>query len=77
MANSLHFQRDKDPALRLIGSYLRPGGRFILVEYDVDHGNLWVPHPLSFSTWAAVAQGNGFVDTRLLATRPSRFLGQI
>ena len=77
MANSLHFVRNKGPVLQLICSYLRPGGRLILVEYNADRGNMWVPHPLSYPTWEKVEAQNGFVDTRLLATVPSRFLGQI
>lgn len=77
MANSLHFQRDKDPVLQLVRGYLRPGGRLIVVEYGTDRGNPWVPHPLSYKTWEALARQNGFTQTRLLATRPSRFLGQI
>lgn len=77
MANSLHFVRDKTPVLRLVGSYLRPGGRLILVEYDADHGNHWVPYPLSFGTWATVSAEAGFRDTRRLASVPSRFLGSI
>jgi len=77
MANALHFQRRKTSVLRLIYNYLRPGGRFILVEYNVDRGNLWVPHPLSYPTWEVMARQHGFVETRLLATRPSRFLREI
>ena len=77
MANSLHFQRDKDPVLQLVGGYLRPGGRLIVVEYGTDRGNPWVPHPISYETWEALAQRNGFARTVRLATRPSRFLGQI
>jgi SAM-dependent methyltransferase len=77
MANALHFERAKDRVLRLIHHYLRPGGRLILVEYNVDDGNLWVPYPLSYDTWEATARRNGFTDTRLLATHPSRFLHEI
>ena len=77
MANSLHFQRDKYAVLRQILTYLKPGGRLILVEYNADRGNHWVPYPLSFPTWETLATHNGFVGTRLLATRPSRFLGEI
>ena len=53
MANSLHFHRAKEPIVQLVRSYLKPGGRLILVEYDTDHGNHWVPYPLSFETWHA------------------------
>jgi ubiquinone/menaquinone biosynthesis C-methylase UbiE len=77
MANSLHFHREKDPILSLVRSYLKITGRLILVEYDTDHGNHWVPYPISYSTWEVLARRSGFASTRLLMTRPSRFLGQI
>ena len=77
MANSLHFERDKLAVLRLVGGYLRPAGRLVLVEYDTDQGNPWVPFPLSFRSWAAVAAEAGFRDTQRLASVPSRFLGSI
>ena len=77
MANSLHFLRDKDAAVRLIRSYLKPGGRLIVVEYNVERGNFAVPYPLTFGAWEALAHRSGFVETRLLMTRPSRFLGEI
>jgi ubiquinone/menaquinone biosynthesis C-methylase UbiE len=74
MANSLHFHRQKDSILRLVQDYLKPGGRLLLVEYNVDQGNTWVPYPLSYPTWEKLAGGVGFRDTRLLAEHPSRFL---
>ena len=77
MANSLHFERDQLTVLRLVGGYLRPAGRLILVEYDTDHGNPWVPFPLSFRSWAALAREAGFGETQRLASVPSRFLGSI
>lgn len=77
MANALHFQPDRGAAVQLIRSYLQPGGRFLLVEYNTDRGNPWVPYPLSYDTWQVVARENGLAGTRLLARRPSRFLGEI
>jgi ubiquinone/menaquinone biosynthesis C-methylase UbiE len=77
MANSLHFVREKEPILQLVRGYLRPGGRLLLVEYNADRGNMWVPFPLSYPTWEALAQESGFSDTRLLARVPSRFFGEI
>jgi len=77
MANSLHFHRIKEPIVQLVRSDLKPGGQLILVEYGTDHGNLWVPHPLSFGTWQDLALRCGFAETRLLGTKPSRFLGEI
>jgi ubiquinone/menaquinone biosynthesis C-methylase UbiE len=77
MANSLHFIEDKEPVLRGISGLLRPGGRLVVVEYDSDRGNTWVPHPMSYRTWEALAARAGFTGTRLLRTIPSRFLGRI
>jgi ubiquinone/menaquinone biosynthesis C-methylase UbiE len=76
-ANTLHFQRHKDGALRSILEVLKPGGRLLLVEYNVDRGNPWVPYPFTFKTWKSLARQAGFVNTHLLATRSSRFLGEI
>lgn len=73
MANSLHFARQKDPVLQLVRGYLRPGGRLLLVEYSTDRGNMWVPFPLSYSTWEVMARQHGFAQTQLLATVPSRY----
>jgi ubiquinone/menaquinone biosynthesis C-methylase UbiE len=77
MANSLHFIQDKAAVLALVHGYLRDGGRLILVEYDADQGNTWVPYPLSFDTWRTTAEAAGFSDTRRLTSVPSRFLDSI
>ena len=50
-ANSLHFVAHPDAVLAAIRGALSPGGRFVLVEYDADRGNPWVPHPISFDRW--------------------------
>ena len=77
MANALHFVRNQTALVAHLRGYLKPGGRFVLVEYDTDQGNRWVPYPLSFRSWEALAPACGFATTRLLATVPSRFLGAI
>lgn len=77
MANSLHFQADHVAVVRRVATLLRPGGRFVLVEYDADRGNPWVPHPLSFETWRRVAGDAGLTEPRLIGRVPSRFLGAI
>jgi ubiquinone/menaquinone biosynthesis C-methylase UbiE len=74
MANSLHFVRDKAPVLALVRKMLKPSGRLLLVEYDADKGNPFVPHPLTFEKWRALADASGFSGTRELASVPSRFL---
>jgi SAM-dependent methyltransferase len=77
MANSLHFVRDKAPVLARVRGALEPGGRLLLVEYDGDQGNHWVPYPLSYQTWERLAPTCGFGPTTLLHRVPSRFFGAI
>ncbi len=77
MANALHFHADHEPIVRAIRGWLRPGGRLILVEYNTDRGNPYVPYPLSYPTFESLARAAGFGETRLLARVPSRFLGEI
>jgi ubiquinone/menaquinone biosynthesis C-methylase UbiE len=77
MANALHFVRKKDTVLQQLRGYLRPGGRLVLVEYNVDRGNPWVPYPFSYATWQALAAQNGFIHTTLLERVPSRFLNEM
>jgi hypothetical protein len=77
MANSLHFHRENDSILKRTHGYLKSGGQLVLVEYNTDSGNTWVPFPISFTTWESLARRSGFAGTRLLAKRPSRFLGEI
>jgi hypothetical protein len=77
---SADFTRQLDlsgPVLALVRGYLKHRGRLLLVEYDSDRGNTWVPHPMSFGTWRDLATDAGFLDTRRLATVPSRFLHSI
>ena len=62
--------------LKHLRGFLKPGGTFILVEYNVDSGNMWVPHPLSFETFRKLAPRADFAEPRLLATTPSRFLNE-
>lgn len=77
MANSLHFHRDKESLVRRLAAVLKDQGRFVLVEYDADRGNVWVPHPVSYATWEQLSLRAGLTGTRLLARVPSRFLGAI
>lgn len=78
-ANSLHFvTRDRQVGLiRTLATHLRAGGHFVVVEYDADHGNPWVPHPFTYATWSRLARDAGLVEPRQLHVVPSRFLGGI
>jgi ubiquinone/menaquinone biosynthesis C-methylase UbiE len=74
MANSLHYFKDKEKILRHVRSFLKLQGSLLLVEYNVDLGNPWVPYPLSYETFRLLAPRTGYSEPRLLGTTPSRFL---
>ena len=78
-ANSLHYvARDRQvEVVRRLAAHLRPGAPFVVVEYDVDHGNPWVPHPFSAGTWERMAAEAGLVETTRIGRVPSRFLDAI
>jgi ubiquinone/menaquinone biosynthesis C-methylase UbiE len=77
MANVLHYLRAKEAVLGRLRAHLRPGGRLILVEYDLSRGNPWVPYPLPYRRWEALARRVGFTHTRLLGTARSRYWGRV
>ncbi|HEY9151859.1 MAG TPA: class I SAM-dependent methyltransferase [Anaerolineales bacterium] len=74
MANSLHFFKDKEKVLRHVRTFLKPNGILLLVEYNAEKGNMWVPYPLTFEMFRALARQAGFSEPRLLAKHPSSFL---
>ena len=76
-ANTLHFAPDVPRIAASLRSLLRVGGRLVVVEYDADQGNPWVPYPFSFATWERRAADAGYHDTRRLHRVASRFLGGI
>ncbi len=73
MANSLHFHADACAVLSHAARWLRPGGRLIIIEYDIETANPWVPYPLPWARLAPVLECAGLSRARLLGTRPSRF----
>ena len=78
-ANSLHFVvPDRQVAVvRSLAAQLRPGGRFVVVEYDADRGNPWVPHPFSYRSWEGMALAASLGGTRRIGRVRSGFLGAI
>jgi ubiquinone/menaquinone biosynthesis C-methylase UbiE len=76
-ANTLHFTKDRSAILAAIRESLTPNGRLVVVEYDAERGNPWVPHPFSFETWRHEAVAAGFLEPREVGRVPSRFLGAI
>src|SRR5258707_5872482 len=60
MANELHSIRDQPAALALVAGYLRPGGRLLLVEYDLRTPLPWAPFPVSLARLELLSAEAGF-----------------
>ncbi len=79
MANSLHFVSfdTQRPLVARICSYLKPKGTLLIVEYESHHGNLWVPHPITYASFDFLAGEAGMTDIHRLAAIPSSFMGEM
>jgi ubiquinone/menaquinone biosynthesis C-methylase UbiE len=71
MANALHFIRDQPAMLALAAGYLRPGGRLLIVEYDLRAPLPWVPFPVSFAHVELLAGQAGFEPPTAIGRRVS------
>jgi trans-aconitate methyltransferase len=72
MANALHYVRDQDTFLEeLVAAMSEP--KLLLVEYDTDKANRWVPYPLSRQTAARRFARAGLTSMTDLGRRPSVF----
>ncbi|GAB4492521.1 MAG: hypothetical protein OHK0019_14600 [Saprospiraceae bacterium] len=76
MANSLHYVEDKNFLIKKLSRHLKPGGRFLIVEYDTDEPvQHWVPYPLSFALLKRFYENLGFSSVQKLGERGSVFGG--
>lgn len=70
-ANLLHFLPDQPGALRRLAGYLRPGGRLLIVEYDLAAPLRFVPYPLPLAALAGLAAAAGLGAPQLVGRRVS------
>jgi trans-aconitate methyltransferase len=77
LANALHFLKDKKPPLLRLIQYLNPGGRLVIIEYNTNRGNWAVPYPLDEDSFIALAAAVGLREARIVARKPSTFLGEM
>ncbi|MCW5909442.1 MAG: methyltransferase domain-containing protein [Cyclobacteriaceae bacterium] len=73
MANSLHFVADAAQLLGKLKQALLPGGRIIIVEYESETPNRWVPYPVSFNKLKDVAARAGFTSVKKLHRTHSQY----
>ena len=73
MANSFHYVKDKNRLIENLKSFLKSDGMFLIVEYDTEKANRWVPFPLSFKNLGLLFENNGFGSIKKIGERSSVF----
>jgi SAM-dependent methyltransferase len=73
MANALHFVRNKKSFIEKMITYFRDAPVFLIVEYDTDLPNPWVPYPLSFITLRKLFKELEFSLVKKISEKKSRF----
>ena len=73
MANSLHYVADKPAFIAKTKPHLTPDGCWLVVEYDTDKPNAWVPHPLSYHSLESLFIAAGYPRPEKLNELPSAY----
>lgn len=76
MANSFHFVKNKNAFINKVFNCLSDSGYIIMVEYDKDRSNFWVPYPISFNSLKQYFMQYNY-STEKLHVMPSRYNGII
>ena len=76
MANSLHYVANKDNFVDKIIPFLKPGGMFIIIEYDTTQSNRWVPFPVDFKSLLKLFAGKGYSNIQKIGERQSIYNGK-
>jgi len=73
MANSLHYVRDKTSFIGMWQKRLKPDASFVIVEYDTEKANSWVPFPVSFRSLKTVFEPAGYTQIIKTGSMRSRY----
>lgn len=70
-ANALHYVRDQLGFLTQLIPHMKKGSCFLIVEYDTDRANQWVPYPLPFNKLTGLLSEAGFSRFEKIGERDS------
>lgn len=74
MANTLHYAENPKQVLENILSILKPGGIFILIEYETERPlKPWIPYPVPFDRFLKITEDLSLSIPQVLAKRPSAY----
>lgn len=73
MGNSLHYVKNKNNFIKIASKSLAPSGCFLIVEYDTNNSNAWIPFPINFISLKILFREAGFQSIEKINERPSVF----
>jgi trans-aconitate methyltransferase len=73
MANAFHFVRNKKQFIEKLIPFFRSAPVFLIVEYDTDLPNPWVPYPLSFGNLIKLFTELGFSEVKKINEKKSLY----
>jgi ubiquinone/menaquinone biosynthesis C-methylase UbiE len=71
MANSFHYVKDKSKFIDTLKKHLKRSGQLIIVEYDTEKQNRWVPYPINFEKLRHTFTVAGFHSIKKIGERNS------
>jgi hypothetical protein len=77
MANAFHFVQDKIAFISKIMPMIKMPARIVIVEYDSDSANQWVPFPISYRSLHQCADDFGITSITKIGSTPSKYHGNI
>lgn len=74
MANALHYVPQPTEVLSPLLSLLKPGGTFLLVEYETNRPRPpWIPYPIPFDQFRTMAEEVGLTPPQRIGSVPSMY----
>jgi ubiquinone/menaquinone biosynthesis C-methylase UbiE len=73
IANAIHYVADKTILIKKLETMFKETPKFLIIEYDTDNPNPWVPYPLSFNNLQLLFQGLGYGRINKISERPSAY----
>jgi ubiquinone/menaquinone biosynthesis C-methylase UbiE len=73
LANAVHYVADKNRLIKKLEKLFAGSPQYLIIEYDTDKANPWVPYPISFHKLQTLFRDLGYQHISKLNERPSAY----
>lgn len=77
MANSFHYIQDKELLIKHLEEYFKEEKKFLIIEYETELSNPWVPFPIPFTKLKDLFSRLGYPSVRKMNERQSVYGGKM